>query len=122
MFKRFLAAMAALMLATAIFGAVTAAPAQAVTGTSVEFIGRGAGVPATIDLYNTHMSGATSVQEWGAIKYDVKTTCPKNDNWKIAWLGANNNWVFADPGQCRTWTTDGRKSVYVFTADQSENI
>lgn len=109
-------------LAVAVGGVTAAAPAQAVMGTSVDFYHIGAGVPSTIDLYNTHMSGATTVQAWGTTSRDVRTTCPKNDNWKIAWVGDGGKFNFLDPGQCKTWQTDGRKDVGVFTADQNENI
>lgn len=131
-------------LTVAIGGVIAAGPAQAadsvstqysitdvlpqsdaeplVLGTTVHFYLIGAGVPATIDLYNTNTNGDQRLQPWGTERHNIVKTCPKNSNWKIAWVGHDNQFNFLNPGQCMTWSAPGTKPVGVFTADQNENI
>lgn len=84
MFKRFLAAMAALMLAVAIFGAATATPAQADiepqrTGSTAWFNNID-DTPKSYDLRVTKVSGSTFLLSWQERLSNVESVCPKPES------------------------------------------
>ncbi len=90
--------------------------AQAVDGTSVVFDTRQEGISPNLKLTNTNTAGVTYKQFYGTTRYNVATTCPPNDNYKLRYKIAAG-FRFAAPGECRTWATAGTKPVGLFRAD-----
>lgn len=69
-------------------------------GSQVRFTIIHAGIPATIDLYNTSNSGYQYTQSLGETRNSVEKSCPKNSNYKLEVTNPEGQTYYLSPGGC----------------------
>jgi hypothetical protein len=103
----------ALLVLVGWFG--TATPAHAIEGTSVAFTVLQPGIPTTATVRNTALDGTRYKQPYQTTRHDVVKTCPASRYYRLQVPGKGGTRLLA-PGQCKTWTTTGLRTVGVFRA------
>lgn len=92
-----------------------AAPAQAVTGTSVTWNVRDAGISDKVRLRITVPGGNLYYQSYNTTRNNVQTTCPPSDAYQLQVPGAKNQGTrMLAPGECQTWNYAGHRYVGLF--------
>lgn len=87
-----------------------------ISGSSIFFDTIQTGIPLTIDLHNTSVTGYQYLQSYGTIRNNVAKTCPKSDDFKLMFIDAQGSWHYLEPGQCYRPGRTGRISVGIFRA------
>lgn len=98
-----------------------AVPAQAVAGTTVQFTVLQEGIPTTATVRNTALDGTRYKQPYQTTRHDVVKTCPANKYYRLQVPGANGPRLL-EPGQCKTWSKAGLKTVGVFRASYTPPV
>lgn len=113
--RRRLTAAIAILAALLGMAGVFAVPARAVTGTSVTWNARGAGISDKVRLIITVPGGSTYYQSYQTTRNNVQTTCPPSDSYQLQIPGANNQGTrLLPPGDCQTWNYAGARNVGLF--------
>jgi hypothetical protein len=112
--------LAALVMLASLFGLATTQAAQALTGTSVSFTVLQEGIPETARVRNV-VDGVNQWQPYGTTRHDVDKTCPANSYYKLQVPGKGGTRLL-QPGECKTWTTVGDRTVGVFRADYTPPV
>lgn len=102
-------------------GLVSSAPAHAdaqpmIAGTSTRFDGLQVGIPKTIDLHNTSISGFKYLQEYATTRNNVAKTCPKSDDYRIQWFHPDGRNAMLAPGQCFWPSQPVTYSIHIWRA------
>lgn len=109
------------LVATLLGWVGVAAPAQAIPGTSVTWSIRQAGIPDTVKLTNTSISGYVYQQSYQTTRNNVQKTCPPSTSYKLQ-VPAPGGMRFLAPGECRTWPTAGDRPVGLFRASYTPPV
>lgn len=118
MFKKFLAAMAAIMLAVTMFGAATAAPAQAASNTTVAFVAAESSVDH-LRIKVTGMNDVVYTLGLGQSRRGVKKVCPPNSTTVLTYRNPRGGQHSLAPGQCTGVSLGGTYQFSLFTDDWS---
>lgn len=112
-FRKFLLAIVA-SLAVVLGGVVTAAPAQAVWGTSVYLEGIATG--SNTWVRTTNMVGTDKIIHWMETARNVRYFEPPSTGWGMIVTGPGGSTRNLEPGEGYTPTNDGTYRVTVYRA------